>query len=291
MQYYRVPITLDAALSDFAIDQTNHPVVFTFLTENYLDNLAFWLDMYKRHDSRGEHLIVMVVGNSASSRVFDLCCQKDADMTRVFEWNPPCKMTAAGNGMDLAFLWYVKVHVVSNFIRRGLRVVYSDLDAYWIKNFFDLWHDIRNSTNVDLIISPTFDMPSTAILNWTFAPCAGFFSVEPTAKAMELLGEWRRMTEVMYDDQIGLAELLFRKGIEWHLTEGSSVLLTGDAVMSSGRTASLAVLNPAVAKRVGNADPESIGDATIWHPRWIMNPAQHVAAISLLRNSQITGQA
>jgi Nucleotide-diphospho-sugar transferase len=284
LQYYRIPITLDGALAGLTIDRTDHAVVFTFLTENYLENLAIWLDMYQRSDPPGEHLIIMAIGKSVSAKILDVCRQKGMNLTKVFEWNPPCEISVAGNGMDLAFLWYVKMHVVANLVGRGLRVAYSDLDAYWIKDFFSLWQDIHASTNADLVISPTFDMPSTAILHWTFAPCAGFFSVEPTQRAKEFLGEWRRMTEVMYDDQIGLSELLFRGGIVWRVVECPGVSLIGDAMMKSGRIATLAIHDPEIVKRVGVADPESIGNATIWHPRWVMNPAQHIEAIGFLKS-------
>jgi len=287
LEYYRIPITLDGAMSSLSIDRTNKAVVLTFLTENYLENLVIWLDMYQRHDPRGAHLIIAAIGKSVSVKVLDICKQRGATLTKVFEWDPPCKVTTSGNGMDLAFLWYVKVHMVSYLVRHGLRVVYSDLDAYWIKNFFNLWDAVRESTKADLVLSPTFDMPATAILHWTFAPCAGFFCVEPTPNAQEFLGEWRRMTEVMFDDQIGLSELLFRSGIVWRTAEEADVSLIANAMMRSGRTATLAVLDPNTAKRIGVADPQSIGTATIWHPRWVMNPAQHIEAIRQLTSSGI----
>jgi hypothetical protein len=282
LEYYRVPITLDAALETLELDSAGDTVAFTFFNERYLENFVIWLDLYRRNDPHGKHLMVLAIGQSFATKVSAICRQKGANSVNVVEWDPPFPLSVSGNGSDLSFLWYIKVHVASNLVGRGLRVVYSDLDAYWMKDFFSTWEGIRATTPADLLLSPTHDMPPTAVVRWSFAPCAGFFCVEPTHGAKEFLRDWRRMTEIMYDDQIALSELLFRCSVVWNMIDTSNICLTGNTMSASGQPTSFAVLRPATAKRVGVADPRTIGGATIWHPRWVMNPDQHKEVVQSL---------
>jgi hypothetical protein len=197
----------------------------------------------------------------------------------VLQFDPPTKLGVCGNGNDLNFLWYVKVHVVNALVQRGVRVVYSDLDAYWIKDYFALREWVNAETSPDVIVSVTYDMPRCAVVEQSFTPCAGFFSVEPTRGGKAFMAAWRRLTEVMFDDQIGLAELLFRNGVSWqpvrsHLVGADTTIMT-----EQGAPAHIVALDDQIARRVGLPDPDSIGDATIWHPRWVMAPDQHKGVI------------
>lgn len=282
LEYYRVPITLDAALETLDIGGAGGTVALTIFNERYLENFVIWLDLYLRSDPHGKHLVVLAIGQSFAAKVLTICREKGAKTVNVVEWDPPFPLSVSGNGANLSFLWYIKVHVTANLVGRGVRVVYSDLDAYWMKDFFSTWEGIRAATPADFLLSPTHDMPPTAVVRWTFAPCAGFFCVEPTSAAKEFLRDWRRMTEIMYDDQIALSELLFRCSVVWNTTDTPYVCLTGKIMSASGQLTSFAVLHPATAKRVGAADPKTIGDATIWHSRWVMNPDQHKEVVQTL---------
>lgn len=282
VEYYRVPITLDAALQTLDICSIGGTVAFTFFNERYLGNFVIWLDLYRRSDPHGKHLVVLAIGQSFAAKVLTVCREKGANSVNVVEWDPPFPLSVSGNGSNLSFLWYIKIHVMAILVGRGLRVVYSDLDAYWMKNFFSTWKGIQAASPADLLLSATHDMPPTAVVRWTFAPCAGFFCVEPTPGAKQFLNDWRRMTEIMYDDQIALSELLFRCSVGWNTTDTLYVCLTGKIMNTSGQLTSFAVLHPATAKRVGEADPGTIGDATIWHPRWVMNPDQHRDVVQTL---------
>jgi len=277
----RIPEGLDAALAELPADGAGD-VVFVFLTANYLENLTYWLDLYRRHDPRGERLLVLAVGGGFAELLTDWLRARGAVASRVLHFDPGIPIESCGNGTGLNFIWYLKVHVAAALVQRGLRVVYSDLDAYWIKDYFAARERVNRAQGADIIVSLTHDMPRCSVYEQGFTPCAGFFSAEPTAGGKALMAEWREMTEVMFDDQIALAEILFRHGVSWQDTANEEVAAQAAFRAADGTAVRVAALDIGVARRAGLPDPATIGGATIWHPRWVMAPEQHQQAIELI---------
>jgi len=277
--YHLLPDALDAMMAGLPASELPEDVVFIFLTSQYLENLQYWLDLYKLHDAQASRLLVLAIGDGFAEPVHQWLQARGADRARVLEFKPPTKLGVCGNGTDLNFLWYLKIHVASALLQRGGRVIYSDLDAYWIKNYFLTRDAVNADVSADIIVSLTYDMPRCAVLGHGFTPCAGFFSAEPTDGGKALLAEWRRMTAIMFDDQIGLAEIIHRHGTSWMQHTSALIGATAGVATDAGVPVKLAALSPLVARRVGLPDPKTIEDATIWHPRWVMAPDQHREAI------------
>lgn len=284
--YRQLPESLDLVLSGPLMRKLPRDLVFIFLTSAYVANLEYWLDLYQRHDARAQRLVVLVIGDDFAEPMEGWLARRGADGAHVLNYSPPMKLGACGNGTNLDFLWYVKVHVVKFLLELGSRVVYSDLDAYWIKNYFVVRDAVVEATGADVIVSVTYDMPRCAVSDQGFTPCAGFFSADPTAGAKAILADWCRMTEIMFDDQIALAEFLFRHAASWQPWHSAFVGATCDVLTDQRVPARIAVLDGAVARRVGLPDPSTIGGSTIWHPRWVMAPDQHKNAIHLVSETQ-----
>jgi len=84
-----------------------------------------------------------------------------------------------------------------------------------------------------------------------------------------------------------LAELLTRHGATWQPRRSDYIGATADIMTEQGVQARIVLLDPEVARRVGLPDPASIGDSTIWHPRWVMAPEQHKDAIRLVTEATL----
>lgn len=284
--YRLLPESLDRAFSGASVRELPRDLVFIFLTSAYMANLEYWLDLYQRHDATAERLFVLVIGDDFAEPMEGWLARRGATGAHVLNYNPPMKLGACGNGTNLDFLWYVKIHVVKFFLELGSRVVYSDLDAYWIKNYFSVRDAVIGDTGADVIVSMTYDMPRCAVIDQGFTPCAGFFSADPTAGGKAILADWCKMTEIMFDDQIALAEFLFRHAAAWQPCHSALAAAIVDVLTDQRVPARIAALDGAVARRVGLPDPSTIGSSTIWHPRWVMAPDQHKDAIHLVSEAQ-----
>jgi hypothetical protein len=157
-----------------------------------------------------------------------------------------------------------------------------------MKSYFELRDRLNQETKADMVLSPTYDMPRSAVLYWAFTPCAGFFSIEPSPGGKALAQEWLRMTKIMFDDQIAIAELVYRKGGAWDLSAVEGVDVRQSITTLQGGVAEVIVLSPTAARRVGAPDPSTIGGATIWHPRWVIDPEQHGALMASLASESRT---
>ncbi len=285
--YRQLPETLDRALNTPRAAELPRDLVFIFLTSAYLANLEYWLDLYQRHDARADRLCILLIGDDFEEPMEAWLTRRGASGAHILRYNPPMKLGVCGNGTNLDFLWYIKIHVVKFLLERGSRVIYSDLDAYWVKNYFAVRAAVTDEARPDIIVSVTYDMPRSVVADQGFTCCAGFFSVDPTEGGKAILESWCRMTEVMFDDQIAFAELLTRNGAAWQPLRSDYVGATTEVLSTEGVSTRIALLDPAIARRVGLPDPATIGGSTIWHPRWVMAPDQHKYAIRLVAEAQL----
>jgi hypothetical protein len=285
--YRQLPETLNVALKKSFSGEVPRDLVFVFLTSAYVSNLGYWLDLYQRHDAQASRLCILCIGDDFEEPMEDWLALRGAGGAHILKYTPPMKLGVCGNGNNLDFLWYIKIHVVKFLLERGSRVIYSDLDAYWIKDYFAVRAAVRDEVRPDMILSATYDMPRSVVAEQGFTCCAGFFSVDPTAAAKAILTSWCLMTEVMFDDQIALAELLTRHGAAWQPRRSDYIGASADIMTEEGFAARLVLLDPAVAHRVGLPDPATIGASTIWHPRWVMAPEQHKEAIRLIAEAPL----
>ncbi|WP_234732423.1 discoidin domain-containing protein [Acidocella facilis] len=286
-EYYEFPTRLDEALKNLSRSEEEENIVFTFLTANYEQNFRLWHKLYKSHNRGNNKLFVLKIGIGFSSEFEDYLSKESLKDTIVFHFLTDTKIGVCGDGISLSFLWYLKIHVSAWLVEKGWRVTYSDLDAYWIKNYFDLFDQLRKTFDADIILSSTGDMPKSVVDKWGFTPCAGFFSVEPTTGGRAFMTEWRQMTEIMFDDQIALAQVLLQNGAEWKTVPTGSDIKAKAQVFPSSIEANIIVMSDDVARRVGTADPKTIGGTTIWHPRWAVAPEAHDAFVQSFTVSQL----
>jgi hypothetical protein len=256
------------------ISPTLYPqrLCFVFLTDSYFENFCIWIDVFNVTTRGSVHLVVVTIGENAADRIHAKMHSSGFTNYTVHEYMPTQRLSACGNGEHLYYLWYFKIKLVRHFVSSGFDVIYSDLDSFWLKNFCDIWDSGLNAA--DMIFMSSADMPLYAVSKWGTTPCAGFFALRASKKVERCLAEWERWVEIMFDDQIGLAQMLLSHGVEWTEPSDSvewrrAVWLDDDAALeSTDGQVNLVLLNPRVARRVGRPDLQTIEESVIWHPRW-----------------------
>lgn len=285
--YGAVRAELTAAL-DRADVPSDSAVHFTFLTEEYIDNFRTWIRAYAKSGALG-HLVVLVIGPGFEADVAREIAAAQVATVSLVRWQPQSKPTVCGNGLNLNFLWFVKVFMVNHLVSRGNNVVYSDLDSYWLKDFPLLQQSMEES-GVGCVFMQTGDLPIYGVQKWGFTPCAGFFGIRGGGSVATFVGNWLRMTEVMFDDQIGLFELLDEESGEWQ-PSGQAILDHLYVDRSGGYLdGKVAVLRKDVALRSAAVDPAAavrelsgLAGCAVWHPRWAVAGDMHADVLRILQ--------
>src|SRR6266851_981451 len=290
--YYEFSRQIDQFSAQLHIDGLPKCICFVFLTENYLENFELWIDVFNASTGGQQHLVIVGIGQRVHDRIIAKLNAIEFANVTIFDFTPRQKLTASGNGEDLYYLWYLKIKLIRYFVSREHDVIYSDLDSFWVKNFIHIWEQASLS-DVDIAFMPSSDMPLYAVQKWGVIPCCGFFACRASGRLERFLGRWERWVEVMFDDQIGLAEMLLDAGVEWEQRNDSpdwrSVVWNSRAF--HGDNIRLSLLNPSIAKRVGEPNLLTAEGVTIWHPRWNTFQQEHRNVAATLRAVAAGGSA
>lgn len=124
---------------------------------------------------------------------------------------PDVQVIIVGPGGDVAKrwttkaeLWVARLEAVKEVLERGVPVVVSDVDAFWLS-------DPRPflGGEADFLFSIDHGLGRG---NKPFALCCGFYRVLPTRRAHGVLADWIRATREWGDDQVA-ANRLFDAGL------------------------------------------------------------------------------
>ena len=109
-----------------------------------------------------------------------------------------------GTNSDLSILWTSRVKHVLHLLEEGYDVLHSDLDAIWIK---DPLPEIT-SLDADIVFSQGTIFPHKMVRNFGFVLCCGFFFIKSSAKTIQFVREWVRLSEIYKDDQVAINEII-----------------------------------------------------------------------------------
>lgn len=112
-------------------------------------------------------------------------------------------MVAALECETRAELWVRRLEAVKEVLERGVPVVVSDVDAFWLSDP----RPFLGGTS-DFLFSIDHGLGRG---DKNFALCCGFYRVLPTRRAKRVLAEWIRVTREVGDDQVA-ANRLFDAG-------------------------------------------------------------------------------
>jgi FkbM family methyltransferase len=278
--YYEFAGEMDRFLAELSDRTLPKLVCFVFLTQGYVDNFDLWIDVFNSSTCGDLGLVIVSIGDGVRPRVQAKLDEIGLSNAIVVQFDPSRNLTVCGNGEDLYFLWYVKIRLLQRFVSLGHDVIYSDLDSFWLKNFGDVWNQAVLA-EVDIAFMPSDDMPRYAVEKWGSIPCCGFLACRASDRLERFLGMWERWVEVMFDDQIGLAQMLLDTGIDWEQHDGSPAWrsVVWNPSTSFNEHVQLCLLNPSIAKRAGSPDISAASGVVIWHPRWITSKEETANAV------------
>jgi SAM-dependent methyltransferase len=278
-EYYDFSREIDAFVRSIPEDQLAKRVCLVFLTANYCDNFDLWAEIFQASTAGRQQLVAIAVGPGVGSHVQGHLHKLGCSNAVVLEFLPSGPLTVCGNGNNLNFLWYLKVRLARHFVSTGHDLIYSDLDSFWLRDFTRIWE--ADPSNFDIGFMATGDLPIYASQKWGTTPCAGFFACRASKRTNDFLTAWERWVEIMFDDQIGLAQMLLEAGVRWE-AQGDA-LASRRAVWDASRLSDLmdselrfCIFSPELVKRVHQPDLSSAETAAVWHTRWIDSKEAHV---------------
>lgn len=108
---------------------------------------------------------------------------------------------------------FLKMVAASEFLESGHPILYSDVDAVWIKNPIP---DVLRQ-DADIAFQPG-SIPADGASGWPFNACAGFFYMRPCAHTREIIDEllYKFINGKIGNDQYILNRILRRdRHVEW----------------------------------------------------------------------------
>ena len=213
--YYDFARELDLSLQFVPTEGLPRRICLVFLTEGYLRNFELWIDTFCAVTGGQERLLIVTIGPGVETTVRAKLNAIGFDNVTIHQVLPRRVLGVCGNGENLYFLWYLKIRLARHLITAGCDVIYSDLDSFWLQDFVRVWY-IPGLRQADIVFMASGDMPIYAARQWNWwHPCAGFFACRASPRLLSFLHSWEQWVEIMFDDQIGLAQLLLSAGVRW----------------------------------------------------------------------------
>jgi Nucleotide-diphospho-sugar transferase len=174
--------------------------VFTAVDRRYLKIFSLWLEKFERS---GYLPCLRVATFDAESELF----VRERGISHV---------AIDERIRDPRQLFVARLDEIASLIASGRKVIHSDADAFWLDP--DLPALIRE--DCDLQISVGHGIPKSALDEWGFTLCCGFFIVQDSPAMARFLATWIERSSRLEDDQIALNELLLEHDLRWGPDDG-----------------------------------------------------------------------
>jgi hypothetical protein len=174
--------------------------VFTAVDRRYLRIFSLWLEQFERS---GYLPCLQVATFDAESERF--VRERGIPLVAIEE-----------RIRDPRQLFTARLNEIASLISSGRNVIHSDADAFWLNP--DLPTLIRE--DCDLQISIGHGIPKSALEEWGFTLCCGFFVLQSSPAMERFLVSWIERSSRLEDDQIALNDLLLDNGLRWERDDG-----------------------------------------------------------------------
>jgi hypothetical protein len=210
--------------------------VFTAVDRRYLKIFSLWLVQFERS------------GYLPCLRVATF----DAESARFVQERGIPHVAIDERIRDPRQLFVARLNEIAALIGSGRKVIHSDADAFWLNP--DLPALIRE--DCDLQISVGHGIPKSALENWGFTLCCGFFILQDSPAVERFLTTWIDKSSRLEDDQVALNDLLLEHGLRWERDDGSQTV---------GSCPPLGLTVGAISHDVISRDDAGVG-VQIYHP-------------------------
>ena len=171
----------------------NKSLILVFANNAYFKVLENWLAFISAHDINNYLVIAL------DAEVYERL--QKSQKTVLFR---PC-----GNG--LGDLWVHRIHVINEFLEKGIDVIHSDADAVWLKNPLGY----INEQDSDIVFSQGTFWPRDVHEKWGFVLCCGFFFIKSNSRTLQFMKDLKKRVELDKDDQVSVNRELLERDIEW----------------------------------------------------------------------------
>ncbi|CAM9470763.1 unnamed protein product [Ascophyllum nodosum] len=185
--------------------RTDPAVIMQVVTDGYVPvekNFIAYMEKNSQFSRENIFLVCLDKGSERDIALLGFRCVPVADQS--------------GIGRNHAFVWRMRVKVLSCLLEAGYNVIASDSDALWLKDpalDFEL-PEVRGSG----IVSSRGDMPPELYQRWGSVLCMGFIFFRPGAGVDEVLKQINTLIQTIGDDQRSLNYVLQRMHIKWDTT-------------------------------------------------------------------------
>ena len=173
-------------------------VLFTTVDRRYLRMFDLWIRYY-RETGLGLPLHVAAVGREACETVRARAARRDGLVVHPLEAGPRT-VTAR------------RLQVLGTLLDRGLDVISTDLDAFWLSNRTLELADRRFDVQMSLA---AYGWPPAVVEAWGFSLCCGFSIIHANASTRKLMDPWIRRALPAHSDQHALNHILLDHGTRW----------------------------------------------------------------------------
>ena len=173
-------------------------VLFTTVDRRYLRMFDLWIRYYRETGLRLP-LHVAAVGREACETVRARAARRDGLVVHPLEAGPRT-VTAR------------RLQVLGTLLDRGLDVISTDLDAFWLSNRTLELADRRFDVQMSLA---AYGWPPAVVEAWGFSLCCGFSIIHANASTRKLMDPWIRRALPAHSDQHALNHILLDHGTRW----------------------------------------------------------------------------
>jgi hypothetical protein len=161
-------------------------------------------------------------------------------------------------------------------LMRGIGVIYSDLDSFWIGDVEGYIKEVCNSSNAwpDVMFMTTDNMPMISKIRFGVTAGCGFVILQATPRAEAFVEAWLSKTAQMLDDQIGLFETISSAGTKWSKSDDQEIpFICNYPLEGPIENVVLGIMPTSRVLRVASVKALSTlpSKPLVIHPRWIVD--------------------
>lgn len=179
-------------------DYFENSIILVALDRNYLSLFRNWKAHYDRLEIEATVVVVCFDDKSA----------------RLVEKNGFQVIRTNHDGDWLGFMRR-QMEIMIDLLQTGYNILVSDLDAIWLSNPLPVFSS-EVCSNASMIFSQGAVQPPSAVREWGFVLCTGFFYVRSTEESLRFFSEVKpRMW--LEGDQPAINHILVNRGTSWEV--------------------------------------------------------------------------
>lgn len=194
---------LGAAIDGFPLQQAGM-LTLVPVSGKYLELWQLWLQQVRLHACRV--VVAMVMDDAALAALQGEPDVLPVDVREYFSWSREGRLHPHTRGV----LWYLRVLLLQELVRRGHPVLVLDLDAIPVGDVIAMLSALEWS---DVVAQQDHSIPKDVDRQLGFVLCCGFMLWRPTTPALRLLERFGEEAALERDDQLALNHMLAANGI------------------------------------------------------------------------------